>query len=172
MSTRDDVLEAAQGLINGDRQQEYGTPQVNFQRIASLWSVLFPEREWAPADAALALAAVKLARGAQGFQIDTAVDLAGYAALWAELSDGVVVKAAPRQARPFDRVRVKQRATYDGGCVTPEWQWGVTGTFLEGEDTEGDSQAVVRVDGGDYAGEEFTFDVDSLEVIYDQKEAK
>lgn len=86
--TRVQILKEAAGLITGDRQEEYGTPQVNFQRIATMFQVLFPEREWTPADIAIAMLSLKLARGVQGYKRDTAVDAAGYAALWAELSEG------------------------------------------------------------------------------------
>lgn len=83
---RSRVLETAEKLINGDREQEYGTPQVNFQRIADIWQVQFPERKWTPADVALALVGVKLARAIQSPKEDTFIDLAGYTALAAELS--------------------------------------------------------------------------------------
>lgn len=86
-NTKVEVLQEASALLDGDRKNEYGTPQVNFGRIAKMFSFLFPEREWSPADVALALAAVKFGRAVQGYKRDTAVDLAGYAALWAELSE-------------------------------------------------------------------------------------
>lgn len=84
---RGEVLAEADRLVHGDRQAEYGPPALNFQRIAGIWAALFPERAWTGADVALAMAGVKLARGAQGAKRDTAVDLAGYAALWAELGE-------------------------------------------------------------------------------------
>ena len=37
---RKEILEDAIHLIYQDRQAEYGTPQDNFKRIASLWSVV------------------------------------------------------------------------------------------------------------------------------------
>jgi|SRR5690606_29755727 len=86
-SERSKALDEAKALINGDRQEDYGTPEVNFTRIAEIWNVLFPERDWIPADIALAMAAVKVARAAQGYTRDTYVDLAGYAALAVELNE-------------------------------------------------------------------------------------
>lgn len=82
---RSAILKDADALITGPRQEEYGSPSVNFQRIADMWVILFPEREWTPGDVARAMAAVKLARSAQSFSRDTAVDLAGYAAIYGEL---------------------------------------------------------------------------------------
>lgn len=84
---RSKVLSEADALINGDRQQEYGTPQVNFQRIADLWNVLIPGHTWTTGDVALAMLGVKLARAAQGYKRDTYVDIAGYAALAVELNE-------------------------------------------------------------------------------------
>lgn len=87
VTTKEDVLRQASSLLVGHRQDEYGPPSVNFGRIATMFSVLFPERNWNPSDIALALTAVKIGRAVQGYKRDTAVDLAGYAALWAELSE-------------------------------------------------------------------------------------
>src|SRR6478609_2384349 len=60
------LREAAQ-LITGDRQQEYGPPEVNFQRIADVWSVLLG-REFTPSEVALAMIGLKLARAAEGYK--------------------------------------------------------------------------------------------------------
>jgi hypothetical protein len=84
---RSKVLAEANSLINGARQSEYGTPQVNFQRIANLWNVLIPGHDWKPGDVALAMLGLKMARAAQGYKRDTYVDIAGYAALAVELNE-------------------------------------------------------------------------------------
>lgn len=80
------ILAEAEALLVGDRQADYGPPEVNFRRIADVWDVLIPKPGgWAPADVALAMAGLKLARAAQGFKRDSAVDAAAYVALWAHL---------------------------------------------------------------------------------------
>lgn len=80
------ILAEAEALLVGDRQEDYGPPEVNFRRIADVWDVLVPKPGgWAPADVALAMAGLKLARAAQGFKRDSAVDAAAYVALWAHL---------------------------------------------------------------------------------------
>lgn len=86
---RSKVLREANDLINGDRQEEYGTPRVNFRRIADLWDVLVPrpDGDWTEGDVALALLGLKLARAVQGYKRDTYVDVAGYAALAVELNE-------------------------------------------------------------------------------------
>ena len=34
--TRKEILETAEKMVNGDRQDDYGTPEQNFERIAML----------------------------------------------------------------------------------------------------------------------------------------
>lgn len=84
------VLEEAAELIDGDRQDDYGAPEINFQRIASLWNVVHPlpdGDEYLPSDVALMLALVKVGRLIQSpLKRDSWVDLAGYAALGWEVS--------------------------------------------------------------------------------------
>ena len=86
-NTRTQILREAEKVLNGPRQEEYGPPSVNFQRIADRWKVTFPERNWTAADVALALIDVKMGRATQGYTYDTAVDIAGYAGLWGELEE-------------------------------------------------------------------------------------
>ena len=78
------VLREAAALITGDRQAQYGSPTESLTRISLLWTALFPERSWTAADVALAMMALKLSRASNSYTRDSAVDLAGYAALWSE----------------------------------------------------------------------------------------
>ena len=41
MSEPSDILEEARKIIYGRREQDYGPPKVNFQRIATGWSIIF-----------------------------------------------------------------------------------------------------------------------------------
>jgi len=84
---RTQVLREAATLITGQRQEDYGPPKVNFNRIAIIWNILKPGTNFTPGDVALLMAGLKLARAAQGYTHDSAVDAAGYFALWAELSE-------------------------------------------------------------------------------------
>lgn len=88
---RSKILQEANDIINGERQAQYGPPEVNFKRIADLWNIQFPEYAridpWTPEKVAFALLGLKVARHIQGYKEDTCVDLAGYAALIAELSE-------------------------------------------------------------------------------------
>ena len=81
VSPRQDMLAQAGAIISGERDTQYGGPEENFSRIAKIWSVLFG-REFTTEDVAMAMVAVKVARYASnsGFQPDTWIDIAGYAA--------------------------------------------------------------------------------------------
>jgi hypothetical protein len=90
LSKREEVLEASRQLITGDRQDQYGPPQANFQNIASMWNIRFQHKLKAPltaADVAHAMLLLKVARDIAGYKEDSAIDTAGYAALYAELSN-------------------------------------------------------------------------------------
>lgn len=105
-TTRKDVLDAAERCVNGDREQDYGSPEDNFRTIAKMWSaylsaapcmedletaitgvVLGPKIvNLTPYDVAAMLALLKIARIASGHsKADNWVDLAGYAACGGEL---------------------------------------------------------------------------------------
>jgi Domain of unknown function (DUF6378) len=79
---RIEALRQAATIISGDRDQQYGAPEDNFARIGTYWSVLF-KQEVTAEDVAMALILMKAARFSNktaGFQADTWVDIAGYAA--------------------------------------------------------------------------------------------
>lgn len=78
------ILLEAYRLLNGERQSQYGNPGECFGRVAEFWSVylaadIFPE------DVACMMILLKLARQANGHKADNLVDMAGYAALAADL---------------------------------------------------------------------------------------
>lgn len=81
VAPRIQVLDDAKTIIMGQRDQQYGGPEDNFNRIAAIWSVLFG-RKFTAEDVAMAMVGVKLARYASnsGFQPDTWTDIVGYGA--------------------------------------------------------------------------------------------
>ena len=93
--TRDEILDAAKKCVSGNRDQDYGKPENNFKRIASLWSAYlygdalqdFPETPLLTAeDVAAMMALVKIARIGSGHaKEDNWIDLAGYAACGGEI---------------------------------------------------------------------------------------
>ena len=61
VSPRVEALRDAATIIQGARDDAYGGPEDNFQRIATLWSVIFGHEVTLP-QVALAMSAVKMAR--------------------------------------------------------------------------------------------------------------
>lgn len=86
MATRDDILGEASQLVYGDRQDDYGSPEDNFLRIAKLWSVVL-EMEIETWQVALCMNQVKVARLVNApAKLDGWVDGAAYMALGGELA--------------------------------------------------------------------------------------
>lgn len=78
---RQKMLEEAAEIVSGQRDRQYGGPEDNFNRIAKIWSVILGI-EVTKEDVAMMMVGLKVARFANrsGFQADTWVDIAGYAA--------------------------------------------------------------------------------------------
>jgi hypothetical protein len=90
--TREEILDTAKKCVCGQREQDYGTPESNFQLIADLWNdYLFPslhenKNVISPKDVAMMMALLKIARIRNGGGTgDSFVDLAGYAACGGEI---------------------------------------------------------------------------------------
>lgn len=99
-TSRADILDQAKKCVCGQREQDYGTPESNFQLIADLWNDYLKKerlgRSKAVVDAvdvSMMMALMKIARikngGGSG---DSFVDLAGYAACGGEIWHGQKVK--------------------------------------------------------------------------------
>ena len=84
MNNRAKILQEAEALINGDRAKAYGTPEVNFRRIAAGWEVIL-NADVTAEQVALCMAWLKIARLAESPHRDSYVDGCGYLALAAEL---------------------------------------------------------------------------------------
>lgn len=83
---RAQVLDRAKELISGDRHEDYGSAEDNHERIAAIWRVILGVPEIEPWQVALCMAGVKMARLAfDPTKTDSWVDMAGYAALGAEM---------------------------------------------------------------------------------------
>ena len=87
MNSRTDILKRANECVMGDREQDYGSPEDNFARIANLWTA-YSGFGFSAHDVALMLALLKIARAASGnYHADNYVDLAGYAACAGEIAN-------------------------------------------------------------------------------------
>lgn len=90
-SSRGHILLDAYKVINGERQDQYGSPEDNFRLIAQLWNVAFNDKlvaGFTAHDVAIAMSLLKIARIQTGAgKADSYVDLAGYAALAADIKE-------------------------------------------------------------------------------------
>ena len=86
--TRTEILEAAKKCINGDRDTQYGDPENNFSKIASLWG-LYLRRAMTAEDVAIMMCLFKIARiqGSDFLSTDSWIDLIGYAACGGEIAE-------------------------------------------------------------------------------------
>lgn len=83
---RAEILAEAARLTATDRQQVYGEPRLNHERIAALWSA-FLGIELTPAQCAMCMALVKVSRiTATPQHADSYIDLAAYAAIAGEIA--------------------------------------------------------------------------------------
>ena len=75
------VLEDATTIVEGDREQTYGSPTVNLARIAAMWEIIF-QQPVSQQQVCLAMMALKLARAIHDpYHRDNLVDICGYARL-------------------------------------------------------------------------------------------
>jgi len=71
------VLQEASDIVDGDREETYGHPSLNFQRTAVLWSVVFGHPVTLQ-QVALAMVCLKIAREVHKPNRDNLVDMVGY----------------------------------------------------------------------------------------------
>lgn len=85
--TRPEILDAAKACVCGRRQEDYGTPEDNFETIAKLWNAYLGDNVTDAHDVAMMMALLKIARIRAGKRVeDSYIDLAGYAACGGEIS--------------------------------------------------------------------------------------
>lgn len=84
--TRKRVLSEAEKCVCGQREQDYGTPEDNFSRIAEFWAT-YKGVEFSPVDVAIMIALLKVARIANNpGHMDNWVDGCGYFACGGEIA--------------------------------------------------------------------------------------
>ena len=84
--TRPEILQKAEACVCGHREQEYGSPENNFQTIADLWRA-YKGVDFTAVDVAMMMALLKIARIQSGTASeDSFVELAGYAACGGEIA--------------------------------------------------------------------------------------
>ncbi len=76
------ILVEASRLVTKDRQDDYGHPEDDFKRIATIWSTLLGDNlkeDLTPVHVASMMIALKLSRSAFKNKRDNWIDIAGYA---------------------------------------------------------------------------------------------
>lgn len=130
---RPEILDAAKKCVCGQREEDYGKPERNFQTIADFWNsyldAAHPELNLkdvaecvevpaiiTPKDVAMMMALLKVARAANGDKPDNFVDLAGYAACGGEIATQGSAEDLKMEAPDF----VKANQCLICGDVIPE----------------------------------------------------
>lgn len=92
--TRGPILDEAKRLVREDRAADYGNALDSFTSIAELWSHYIRTKyqldiDLSPEDVGMLMVLLKVSRVAttSTFKLDNYVDMAGYAALAAELAE-------------------------------------------------------------------------------------
>jgi len=75
-----DILKTALKLTSGQRHEDYGDSNLELERVATMWSVIF-ETDVTPNQVTLAMIALKITRQMHANKRDNWVDIAGYARL-------------------------------------------------------------------------------------------
>ena len=85
------ILDKAKQIINGERQDQYGSPEDNFSDIAVLWTWWASKSKsfgFSRNDVAMMQALLKIARIRSGSgKEDSYIDCAGYVALAADMCE-------------------------------------------------------------------------------------
>jgi hypothetical protein len=94
---RVNILNEAAGLITGQRQEDYGTPEENFQRMADYANIHFKKNlenniPITPRQTAEYMILLKMARTINSPTRDSYVDIGGYAGIAGELANAEVAK--------------------------------------------------------------------------------
>lgn len=85
--TREEILDTAKDCVCGKREQDYGSPEDNFNLIADLWNAYHGANIYSAVDVAMMMALLKIARVRSGVgTCDSFVDIAGYAACAGEIN--------------------------------------------------------------------------------------
>ena len=82
------VLEKAMEIINGERQDVYGSPESSFSLIAKYWRTYLQHKknlEITSSDVAMMMTLFKIAREANQHKRDNIVDAAGYLGIYADM---------------------------------------------------------------------------------------
>lgn len=85
------IFNLAKRIINGHRQDDYGTPEDSFQNIANYWNAYLNQigynenKNITAKDVALMMVLFKIARLGHNYTRDSVIDICGYTAIYAAM---------------------------------------------------------------------------------------
>jgi uncharacterized protein DUF6378 len=121
----------ADGLVNGDRQADYGTPRANYEGIAKVWSgILWPilKRDITASEAALMMAGLKLQRQGMKHKRDNLVDAHGYLLVYAHIEADSTPGASITGDESLDGIDTRRATTRFYTCSRCHCDFQVTDT--------------------------------------------
>lgn len=121
---KNDILDKAKTIINGERQGTYGNAEDNFASIAAFWGT-YLNTPIDSTDVANMMILMKVARNASGvYKDDNHIDICGYAALGGEI-------AADKELFP----REKGKKAHDDAVIAPRHGYMFCENALKEDDT-------------------------------------
>ena len=109
---KNDILDKAKTIINGERQGTYGNAEDNFASIAAFWST-YLNTPIDSTDVANMMILMKVARNSSGVdKDDNYIDICGYAALGGEIAAGKELFPREKGKKAHDDAIVALRHGY------------------------------------------------------------
>lgn len=110
------ILEEAASLITGQRQEDYGTPEENFQRMADYANIHFAKNlqnntPFTPRQMAEYMILLKMARTINSPTRDSYVDIGGYAGIAGQLAKSETPKTKGQHVSSTDPANVPASIT-------------------------------------------------------------
>lgn len=99
---KNDILDKAKNIINGERQGTYGNAEDNFANIAAFWST-YLNTPIDSTDVANMMILMKVARNSSGvYKDDNYIDICGYAALGGGIAAGKELFPREKSKKAYD----------------------------------------------------------------------
>lgn len=109
---KNDILDKAKTIINGERQGTYGNAEDNFASIAAFWST-YLNTPIDSTDVANMMILMKVARNSSGvYKDDNYIDICGYAALGGGIAAGKELFPREKGKKAHDDAIVALRHGY------------------------------------------------------------
>lgn len=106
------LTQTAASLITGQRQEDYGPPVKNFQRIANLWNGHMETDIFTPRKVAELMLLLKMARTINSPTEDSYIDAIGYAAIAGELA-GIEINAEKTAEEVYNSLTPEKQLSFD-----------------------------------------------------------